>query len=424
MQISVQRLSPVLVEFAVEVPADRVRVEVDKAYAELARSAKIRGFRPGKAPREVLTHMFGSRVQADVAQRLVDSTLQQALAQKSVQPLTTLSISPNKLATGEPFSYKARFEVSPDIEKVNYDGLAVKRPAVQVTDELVGRELETLRGRHAELRAPEPPRPAKSGDVLVIDFEVSIDGQPVPEASGKDIQTEVGVGRFLKELDEALLGSEPGQTREVTVTFPTDHVRADFRGKAGQFRVTVKEVKERVLPELDDDFAKDVGSFQTIAELREDVTKKVEKRLTQEADDVVAERLVVALCEANPIPVPPSLVRRQAELTEQEIAEQARREGTPFTMNDDLRARVGLDAEIKVRAGLLMAAIAKEQQVKVTDQDIEQAYTELAEQTGKNVARLKAEYRDPRKREVLLGMILEDKVLKILQEKATLTEEG
>ncbi|HEU4538472.1 MAG TPA: trigger factor [Polyangiaceae bacterium] len=423
MQISVQRLSPVLVEFAVEVPADRVRVEVDKAYAELGRTAKIRGFRPGKAPREVLTHMFGSRVQADVAQRLVDSTLQQALARESVQPLTTLSISPNRLAAGEPFSYKARFEVSPDIEKVNYDGLAVKRPVSKVDDEVVGRELESLRSRHAELRAPDPARPAKAGDVLVIDFEVSIDGQPVPEASGKDVQTEVGVGRFLKELDEALLGASPGETREATVTFPADHVRPDFRNKAGLFRIAVKEVKERVLPELDDDFAKDVGSFQSLAELREDVAKKVEKRLQQEADDVVAERLVVALCEANPIPVPPSLVKRQAELTEQEIAEQAKREGTPFSMNDELRARVGLDAEIKVRAGLLMAAIAKEQQIKVTDQDVEQAYVELAEQTGKNVARLKAEYREARKREILLGMILEDKVLKVLQDKATLSDE-
>ncbi len=424
MQISVQRLSPVLVEFAVEVPAERVRVEVDKAYAELGRSAKIRGFRPGKAPREVLTHMYGPKVQADVTQRLVDSTLQQALAQKSVQPLTTLSISPNRLAAGEPFTYKARFEVSPDIEKVNYDGLAVKRPVSQVTDELVGRELEGLRGKHAELRAPEPARAAQKGDVLVIDFEVSIDGQPIPEASGKDIQTEVGTGRFLKELDDALLGSEPGQTREASVTFPADHVRADFRNKAGLFRITVKEVKERVLPELDDDFAKDVGSFQSMGELREDVSKKVEKRLKQDADDLVAERLVVALCEANPIPVPPSLVKRQAELTEQEIVEQAKREGTPFSMNDDLRARVGLDAEIKVRAGLLMAAIAKEQQIKVTDQDVEQAYTELAEQTGKNVARLKAEYRDPRKREILLGMILEDKVLKVLQDKASLSDEA
>jgi trigger factor len=423
MQVNVQRLSPVLVEFAVEVPAERVRVEVDKAYAELGRTAKIRGFRPGKAPREVLSHMFGPRVQADVAQRLVDSTLQQALQQKSVQPLMTLSISPNKLAAGEPFMYKARFEVSPDIEKVNYEGLEVKRPPVAVTDEQVERELESLRNKNAELRAPEPPRPSKSGDVLVIDFEVSIDGQPIPEASGKDVQTEVGVGRFLKELDEVLVGSSPGDEREATVTFPADHVRSDFRNKKGVFKIGVKEVKERVLPALDDDFAKDVGTFQSLGELREDVTKKVEKRLKQEADDVVAERLVVALCQANPIPVPPSLVKRQSELTEQEIMEQARRDGTPFAMSDELRARVGLDSEVKVRAGLLMAAIAKEQQIKVSDQDIEQAYAELAEQTGKNVARVKAEYRDPRKREILLGMILEDKVLKVMQDKASLADE-
>jgi trigger factor len=422
MQVTVQKLSPVLVEFAVEVPQDKVAAEIERAYKELSRTAKIRGYRPGKAPRDVLTHVYGGQVLQTVTQKLVDDTLPKALAEKSVSPIATLSIAPSKLESKASFSYKARFEVTPDIESVKFDGFPAKKPSTKVTDETITAQLESLREDHSTLKAPEPARAAKTGDTVVIDFTLDVDGKHVAEADGKDVQAELGKGALLKELDDALVGVSLGDKKDVELSFPDTHNRADFRGKKGVFHVTVTEVKERVLPGLDDDFAKDVG-FDTLDLLKADVKDKLGKQLEQRAEDALAEQLVVELCKANPVPVPPSLVQRQSEITLQELAAQARRQNQRLQMNEELQQRLQADSEIKVRAGLLMAAIAKSEGVQIVDDDLEKAYVELAEQTGKNVARLKVEYRDQKKREVLLGMILEDKILDIIEAKATITEE-
>jgi trigger factor len=422
MQVNVQQLSPVLVEFQVEVPAERVKTEVDKAYQALQKTARVKGFRPGKAPRDILTHLFGERVAMDVTQRLVDDTLQKALTEKNVQPLSQPNIEPQKLSAGTNFSYRARFEVRPEIASVKYDGFEVKRPSGKVTDEMIAEELESLRKTHATVSPPAEPRPAQKGDILEISFTIDVAGKRVPEASGDDVQVELGAGQFLPQLDEGLVGVSAGEDKDISLTFAANHARADFRGKPAVFHIKVKEVKERVLAALDDDFAKDVGTFQTLAELKEDINKKIEKALKQRAEDAVAEQLVAKLVEANPIPCPPSLVEQQCNMMEQEIAQQAKRAGQPVPSHDELHARVHADSEVKVQAGLLMAEIAKEAQIKVTDEDIEKGLAELAEQMGKQVAKLRVEYRDPKKREMLVGMIIEDKILDIIESKAKITE--
>ena len=422
MQVNVQQLSPVLVEFQVEIPAERVKVEVDKAYQALQKTARVKGFRPGKAPRDILTHLFGERVSMDVTRKLVDDTLSKALTEKNVQPLSQPDIEPQKLAAGTNFSYRARFEVRPAISSVTYDGFEVTRPSMTVTDAMIEGELEGLRKTHATVSAPTEPRPAQKGDVVEISFTVDVAGKRIPEASGDGVQLELGSGQVLPELEAALLGANVGEAKVASLTFAQNHMRPDFRGKPATFNIKVQEVKERVLPALDDDFAKDVGTFQTLEELKQDIKGKLEKVMKQRAEDAIAEQLVAKLVEKNPIPCPPSLVEQQCQLMEQEIIQQARRTGEPVPRHEELHARIHGDSEIKVRAGLLMAEIAKEAQIKVTEEDIEQGLVELAEQTGKQVAKMRVEYRDQKKREMLIGMIIEDKILDIIEAKAKITE--
>jgi len=420
MQVNVEKLSPVLMEFHVEVPAERVRTEVDKAYSALQRTARIRGYRPGKAPRNVLAHVYGGRIHADVAQRLVDTTLNQALAEKQIQPLSQPAIAPAELRPDEAFSYKARFEVRPEISEVNWEGFEVKKPSTTPTDEMIEAEISALRSQHATLQAPDPERPAKSGDVATITFSLEVGGQ-VREPKDQEIETELGSGQLFKEIEEAITGMTPGQSKDVTLTFPAAHQNPDLRSKEGIFHLTLKDLRERIYPEVDDEFAKDCGE-ENLGALRESLRKKAEKELVQKANDAVGEQLVVELCKANPIPVPPSLVDQQAQLAERELQAMARRQGQRLDLTPDLRGRVRLDAEMKVRAGLVMAEIARIKEVKVTEADIEKGYEELAEQTGKNVAKVKAEYRDPKKRELLIGMILEDKILDLIEAAAKVTE--
>lgn len=424
MQVTVQKLSPVLVEFDVEVAADRVQSEFDKAFTSLARNARVRGFRPGKAPRKVLKNMFGARVAADVAQRLVDETFPQAVTAEKLQPVSNPDFEPKELLENKPFVYKARFEVVPEIESVTYDGLTAKRPKVEVKDEQVDERLEAIRLEHSTLEEPKEARGAKEGDVVTVDFAVSVAGKLVEDAGAKDFQVELGSGTLLEPIDTALRGKKTGETAQADVPMPDQHPHEKLRGKTATFDLTLTHLKERVLPALDDELAKDAGEFDTLADLKKSVRDEIEKGLKENAENAVAEQLVVALVEKNPIPVPPTLVERQMRITEQEVVAQARRQGQSVSgVGAELRDQIRQDSEIKVRAGLLMAEIAKKEGLKIGDPEIEEGLKELSEQTGKNVAKLRAEYSDPRRREMLVGMILENKVLDIIESKSKIEDE-
>lgn len=423
MQVQVQKLSPVLVEFDVTLDPSVVRAEVEKSYQALSKNARISGFRPGKAPRNVLKQLFGARVAAEVAQRLMDDTFPQAVAKENLQPVTAPALEPARLQESGGFSYKARVEIVPSVESVSYEGLVAKRPSAEPTREAIDKELEALRRANSTLEPPKDARASAKGDVVTMDYAVEVDGEVIDDAGAKDFQVEVGTGTLLAAIDEAITGKRPGDASEADVEMSGQHPHPRLRAKKAKFKITIKEVKERVLPALDDEFAKDLGSFETLADLEKDVSEKLAKQLKEQAENQVAEQLVVELVRANPIPIPPSLVQRQMELTEQEILTRARRQGQSVTgVGAELRSQIQNDAELKVRAGLLMAEIAKSQGLKIGDAEIEEGIKELAEQSGKNVAKVRAEYRDPKKREMLIGMILENKVLDIIESKAKIED--
>ena len=423
MQVNVQRLSPVLVEFDVEIAVDRVKSEVEKAYTSVAKTARVSGFRPGRAPRKVLAHLYGPRIAADVAQRLVDETYPQAISEQKLQPVTDPAIEPRRLEEGKAFSYKARVEVLPLIENVKYDGLEATRTKVEVSPEQITERLDQLRRSHSTLEPPKAARPSEKGDVVTIDFTLSVAGAVVEDAGATDFQAELGGGQLIPEIENALLGKSIGDQAEAKVDMPAQHPHPKLAGKSAVFALTLKDLKERVLPEADDEFAKDVGDFETLEALKKDISGTLEKHSKEESDNKLAEQLVIELVKANPVPLPPSLVERQMRVTEQEILQRARSQGQKATgVGDELRGQIQQDSEVKVRAGLLMAEIAKAEGIQIGDADLEEGLKELAEQTGKNVAKLRAEYRDQKKREMLIGMILENKVLDIIEAKAKISE--
>ncbi len=235
---------------------------------------------------------------------------------------------------------------------------------------------------------------------------------------------ELGSGQLLPELDVALTGKSVDDAFDVDAKLPANNPREELRGKAATFHVKVKDIKQRVLPALDDELAKDVGSFQTLVELRADVHTRLQKAMKDRSDTAVAAQIVDLLNDRNPLDVPPSLVEQQCKMMEMEILQTARRSGQRPSQDDfkKIHAQVHADAEKKVRAGLLMAAIARKVGLKVEDKDIQQGVEELAAETGKNVAKVRAEYADAQRRQILIGMILEDKVLDVIEGKAKIHE--
>ncbi|MBS2017133.1 MAG: trigger factor [Deltaproteobacteria bacterium] len=412
-----------MMELSIEVPANTVKAEVDKAYLNLGKKAHIKGFRPGKAPRDVLSRLFGPQVQNDVANAIVNDTLPKALVEKNLTPVSQPAVEAKNIDPKQPFSFTARFEVQPEIENVKFEGFELYRPKVEVDEKAVDEQLELLRQRHAALKAPEPARPGKKGDVVTIDFTLSIDGKDIKDGGGQGVQIELGSGQALPEIDTALDGKGVGDKVEAEHAFPAEHPREDFRGKTGKFAITVSDLKERVLPSVDDEFAKDIG-FDTLVALRADIHTKLEKNAKDRSETVLAEQIVQKLNEENSCDVPPSLVEQQCRIMEQEVVMSARRMGQRITQEQatQLHHAIHADAERKVRAGLLMAAIAKKHEFKVTDEDIEKGLAELAAETGKNVAKLRVEYREKSKRDILIGMILEDKILDFIETKSKIVD--
>lgn len=423
MQISANQLSPVLLELNVQVDADRVRAELDKAYQQLARGATVRGFRKGKAPRKVLRHMFGARVAADVAQRLVDETYAQAVDEQKVQAVSRPAIESQAVSENEPFSYKARVEVLPKIESVVYEGFKVKRPSTTVTDAAIQEQLEAVQRANSTLEPAGEAHLAAAGDVVTVDFTVSVDGRPVNDASAENLDLELGQSAVLPEIEAALLGQRPPFQQDVEVAVPSSSGHPVLQGKKAVFSLVLRDLKTRVLPALDDEFAKDLGEFDDLAALKKSIGDELQKRLDESADNVVAQVLVAELVKANPIQVPPTLVQQQYRVTEQEVVRQARSQGRGQQLSAETRRSIEQDSEIKVRAGLLMAEIAKAKGIQVGPADLDEGLKGLADQTGKNLAKLKAEYATQQKREMLVGMILENKVLDIIEAAAQIEQE-
>lgn len=424
MEVTVQRISPVVMELSVEVPAATVKTQVDKAYLTLGKRAHVKGFRPGKAPRAILTQLFGAQVSNDVANAIVNESLPKVLSEKNLTPVSQPDVqAPEPVDPAKAFSFKARFEVQPEIEDVKFEGFELFRPKAEVEDASIDEQLEQLRVRSAKLEAPEPARPAQKGDVATIDFTLAVGGEEVKDGGGQGVQIELGAGQALNEIDEALVGKSVGESVTAEHTFPQEHPREDFRGKTGTFTIKVTDLKQKVPPALDDEFAKDLG-FETLVALRADIHTKLEKNAKDRSETVVAEQIVSKLNELNPCDVPPSLVEQQARIMEQEVMMSARRSGQRFTREQaqTLHGAIMADAERKVRAGLLMAAIARKNEFKVTDEDLEKGIQELAAETGKNVAKLRVEYREKSKRDILIGMILEDKILDFIESKSKITE--
>ncbi len=415
-EVNVEKLSPVLVQMQIEVPADAVNTEVNNAYSSLKRTARVRGFRKGKAPRHVLQHLYGAAVKADVAKRLMDRTLQEAIKDKSLQPLTEPAVEPAELNPKASFSFKARFEVRPEIEELKWEGLQAIRPSVEVTDEQLDERIEKLRHDNATKR-PVDGRAVKKGDVAQLKISFTHDGQEHDE----EIEAEVGGGEVLGAIDDGLEGMSAGESKEINHDFPANHPNEQLRGASVTFQVLLEEIKEVVLPEVDDELAKDL-EHADLAALKADLRETIAASLKQTGDEDVAKQLVAQLCAKNPIPVPPSLVEQQARESERQLVAMARMSGQPIPNPQQLSEQVRSDSEHKVRAGLLMAEIAKEKDVKVTPEDIEKGYQELADQSGKNIARIKAEYRQPDQQQMLVGMILEDKVLDLLEQSAKISD--
>jgi trigger factor len=428
MNVSVQEAGPVERKLHVEIPTTDVDAAFARFFQEMRRSSHIKGFRPGKAPREVLEKYFGDRASGEVMQRLVEQTLGKAIEEAKLdvlgEPRLKADTPPKQ---GARFEYDAEVDVRPTIEVAQVKGLAVKRPVLPVPEgDPVESHLEELRQRQAQISEEASGIASARGHVAVIDFTGTLDGQPFNGSSASDAQVEIGSGRSFAGFDDQLVGLQVGDEREFDLAMPEEHPDETLRGKTVHFKVKLVALKKRELPELDDEFAKDVSSFETLAELRADLARRVQEGRDAEQKQLERGAVIDALLEANPFPVPAALVESQVrarvgrmlgQLRSARVSQEAL-EGLIERWGSELRPQV----ERELKLALLAPEVAKREGIEVSDEEIDEQLKRIAEASQRAFGETKREYRERGLMPALKAGLVEQKAVEFTLDGAKFVE--
>lgn len=427
VQSRLESLSPVVKKLSVELDPARVSTALDEAFRSLSRSVKMKGYRQGYVPRRLVEKVYGEDVRRDVAQKLVERSIGEAMQEHALKPVAPPRVENGDVKPGEPFKYVATVEVKPVVEPKDYEGLSAPSAKVEIADAQIDEELQRMREGMAQLVPVEGREVAELGDVAVVDSEGFVDGAPLKGSKREGSNLEIGEGSLLEGRTEVLVGARIGELRDAAVTFPTDFSQPDLRGKEAQFKITLRGLKKRELPALDDAFAQDLGGeAKTLEDLKKTLRTDLEKQKRDTAEQEQRTKLLEALVEKNPIEAPPALIERNVDAMLQGMLEGFGRRGLDVSklginldrIRQDLRSR----AQLEVKGYLLLDAIADKEGLKVDEADLEAHFEKMANEMQQPVEKIKVAYRRSQEaHEGLTARIRQDKALAFLLGKANLS---
>ena len=409
-----------------ELPAEEVDKEFFHVYENLSQRAKIKGFRPGKAPRSVLQGIYGDEVRGQVLSRLVEHSLSQVFREKELQAVSRPEIEANDLEEGKTFTFSAVVEVKPEIEVKNYLGLEVEKVRLPVNEAQVDVALRHLQEAHAHLEPVENRDVVEQGDYVVLDFVGSVDGKPFPGGKAENYPLDVGRGNALPQFEEAIIGLKRNGEHTISVAYPEDHFNQELAGKVVVFSVTVREIKKKILPSLDDDFAKDHGECGSLDELRKKIRTRFESELREIQTRDLKEQLLTRLIEAYPFEVPPTMVDHHVRyLIERHQSRPAARGSSasgPQPSMEQMRKELEPRALRQVKAMLLVEKIAALEKIEVSDEEVQQKIEEMARSVKEKGLALRELYRREDAREDLRSQVVFDRTMDFLFQRSKVKE--
>ena len=405
----------------VEIPKDVVDAEIDRHARDYSRKARIPGFRPGKAPARVIKQRFKDQILHDVAHDLIPQAVNDALRERGVEAVDLPDIRDVTVEEGRPLTFTASFDTVPPFEPGDYTTISLRRPSSKIDDEAVDRALERLRDRAARYE-PVEGRGVDAGDTLTLD----LDRRDASGASDthKDVNVELGAKANPPGFDEQLLGMEIGSTKTFSVRYPPDYAITELAGTDGSYTVTVKGIKRRTVPELDDEFAKDLGAFETLDALRARVREDLEHEARHAADMEVRGELMKQLATRVPFEVPASLVERELDRRIEEFAHRlTEQQITPNEAGIDWRAFRESQrdpAREAVAAALVIDEVRRREQLDATEDEVEREVIRYAERMGRTPAAVRAELEKERGLSRVRGGLRREKAIDFLMARATI----
>lgn len=387
MSVQVEKLEKNMAKLTIEVPAEELDKAIEAAYQKNKGSISVPGFRKGKVPRQMIERMYGKEIFfEDAANALIPEAYEKALEECGEDIVSSPSIDVVQIEAGKPFIFTAEVALKPEVKLGTYKGVEVDKVEVTVSDEEVDAEINRERERNA--RSIEvTDRAVKDGDMTVIDFEGFVDGVAFEGGKGENYPLTIGSGAFIPGFEEQLVGAEIGAEVEVNVTFPEEYHAEDLKGKAAVFKCTVKEIKEKELPELDDEFAAEVSEFDTLAEYKADVKVKLEEGKAKEAKDAKEAAVIEAIVKEAEMDIPEAMIATQQRQMVDEFAQRMQMQGLTMEQYfqftgasyEQMIAQVKPQAEKRIQSRLVLEAIAKAENIEVTDADLEDELKVMAE---------------------------------------------
>ena len=423
MKIDIDEISPVQRKIRVELPAETVASEFSRAYEDLRRRVRVRGFRAGKAPRGVLEGIYGDEVRGQVRSQLVEGSLGEVIKERGLQIVSRPEVETNDLVEGNPFSFSAVFEVKPAIDVKDYLGIEVERVKLSVTEEQIDEALRRLQESQARLELVEDRTMVQRGDFVSLDFEGSIAGKPFQGGKGENYFLEVGGGQALPQFEEGVIGLTQGAPAQIQVTYPDNYSNKELAGNAVDFSVVVREIKKKVLPEIDDDFAKDHGECGSLAELRTALKTRLENELKQIQQEELKEQIVGRLIQAHSFAPPPAMVERQTRYLMERYQNQGVGHGASGSPSlEETRRTFEERARRQVQATLLVEKISHLENIEVSDKEVQDRIENLIRAAGDRAKTVREAYSRPETRDDLRAQMIFDRTLNFLLERARIKD--
>jgi trigger factor len=428
MQVTVEDVSSVKKILHIEIPEDKVVRELDNAYKNLKKTAKIKGFRPGKAPRSVLERLYKKDVHIDVSSKLLQDSFVEAIKEADLNIVGNPKIDPPGLDEKGPYKYDATVEIKPEIEEIDFKGLTLKKNLYRVTDQEMDAQVAMLQKNLAQQKPITEDRAAQKDDFVLVDYEGFKDGKPFAETQKTENFTmKIGTGHIIKTFDEQLIGMKPGDKKEIKVNFPEDYFNDKLANLEINFQVTLHEIREEVLPEIDDEFAKRLGQYETFDDLKNAITDNLDQGYAKRVEQEMNEQIFEALIAKSEFEVPDSMVDYELE----GIIEEAERS---FAYHNKSMEDLGLSKEIlsekyrdtadkKVRRHLILGKIVEQEDMTLADQEMEDGFKEMAQTFNQPLEDIKNYYKQNEdKIEFFKHALLEKNAVKLIIKSSTIEE--
>lgn len=422
MQVTVNEVGGLTKKLKIVLPKEEVSKELDAGFRKIKNDARIKGFRRGKVPRHILEQTYGQQVRAEVAEKLVQTTYFDAVEKEKLDVVAHPEIKAPVFEEDGSFSYEAEVDTRPQFELQAFKGMEIEKEKITVTDAEIDTEIEGLRREVAPLRSAEE-RAAQERDIVIVDFDGFHEGERIKQVHGENVNVDVGTGKHGQEFENKLIGMKKGEEASVEVDFDADSPNPLLAGKKVEFKIKVNDIKERVMPELDDEFARDVGKeFDSLSALRQHINEKILAEKEQALEGDISDRIMQKLLEANQFEVPSRLVQHEINEYIKQTEETLKRGGLSLEAAGINRAeaeeRYRETAVKRVQGDFILKKIAEQEEIKVLDEDLNKGFARIAKQYNMTVPEVKGYFKNRDDMLPFMSELLNEKILKFLRDEA------